>query len=74
MYEYSGFRLSDAGDVNGDGFADVILSAGGPRFSGLNAFHYVVFGKAAGFDATMNLSSFDGNNGFRVDSTAPLGC
>jgi hypothetical protein len=26
---------------------------------------YVVFGKASGFSATMDLSSLDGSNGFR---------
>ncbi len=68
---YSGSSVSGAGDVNGDGFDDLIIGA--PR-AGPNGTHsgssYVVFGKASGFDATMDLSSLDGENGFRVDGLA----
>ncbi len=71
-YDYSGFRISDAGDINGDGFDDVMIGAG-PRFSTTNAFSYVVFGKASGFDASLELSNLDGTDGFRLDSTGPLG-
>ena len=64
----SGWSVSAAGDVNGDGFDDVIISAPGAypnrTYSGSN---YVVFGKASGFDATLDLSSLDGSNGFRLD-------
>ena len=31
---------------------------------------YVVFGKASGFAATLNLSSLDSNSGFRLDGVA----
>ena len=64
----SGFSVSNAGDVNGDGFADVIVGAPdadpNDSFSGSS---YVVFGKAAGFSATIDLSSLDSNSGFRLD-------
>jgi hypothetical protein len=66
-----GFRLdgssapvATAGDVNGDGFADLIAGAPGPKSRGPS---YVVFGKASGFAATIDLSSLDGSNGFRLD-------
>ncbi|PXW89871.1 FG-GAP repeat protein [Nitrosomonas sp. Nm84] len=59
-----GNRVSSAGDVNGDGFADVLISSSG---GGLSAPSYVVFGKASGFDATLDLSVLDGNNGVRLD-------
>ncbi len=68
---YSGASVSNAGDVNGDGFDDVIIGAykADPNgdFSGSS---YVVFGKAIGFDSTLNLSSLNGNNGFRLDGVA----
>ncbi|SFD87297.1 integrin alpha [Nitrosomonas sp. Nm166] len=56
----SGRSVSSAGDVNGDGFDDVIIGAPGANSS------YVVFGKAFGFDATLDLSSLGGSNGFRM--------
>ncbi|MBY0499806.1 MAG: hypothetical protein K2P74_09415 [Nitrosomonas sp.] len=58
-----GSSVSSAGDVNGDGFDDVIV--GNSAFRG-ESNNYVVFGKASGFEATMNLSEIDGSNGFRL--------
>ena len=64
----SGSSVSTAGDVNGDGFDDLIVGApcADPNGSGSGA-SYVVFGKASGFAATSNLSTLDGTNGFRLD-------
>ncbi|HEU0113572.1 MAG TPA: FG-GAP-like repeat-containing protein, partial [Thermomicrobiales bacterium] len=56
----SGFSVSSAGDVNGDGFADVIVGALSANAS------YVVFGHASGFAANIDLSSLDGSTGFRI--------
>ncbi len=70
-YDQTGMRISSAGDVNGDGFDDVMISARNfdPNSYDLaySGYSYVVFGKPAGFNATMNLSNLDGNNGFRLD-------
>jgi len=71
--DYSGFSVSSAGDVNGDGFDDLIVGA--PRADpngGYSGSSYVVFGKASGFDATIDLSGLDGSNGFRLDGEAVL--
>ncbi|MCC8997064.1 MAG: FG-GAP-like repeat-containing protein, partial [Nitrosomonas sp.] len=63
-----GFSLSGAGDVNGDGYDDMII---GSSYGGNNPTNagssYVVFGKASGFSATLEMSSLDGTNGFRLD-------
>ena len=67
----SGGSVSTAGDVNGDGFDDLIIGASGADPNGLpSGSSYVVFGRASGFDATMNLSELDGSNGFRLDGVA----
>jgi hypothetical protein len=66
--ELSGRSVSLAGDVNADGFADVIIGAwGGDRHGMDSGSSYVVFGKAAGFPAAADLSILDGTNGFRLD-------
>ena len=66
--DFAGESVSTAGDVNGDGFDDVIIGAEGADSNGeASGSSYVVFGKASGFNATMNLSSLDGNNGFRLN-------
>jgi len=54
--------------VNGDGFDDLLIGAyradpNGPD-SGAS---YVVYGKASGFAATLELSSLDGSNGFKLN-------
>ncbi len=47
-YDYSGFSVSNAGDVNGDGLDDLIVSAykGDPNSKSEAGKTYVVFGKA----------------------------
>jgi Ca2+-binding RTX toxin-like protein len=65
--DQSGFSVASAGDVNGDGFADVIIGAyfAAPHGT-LSGASYVVFGKASGFPANFNLSTLDGSNGFKL--------
>ncbi len=65
-----GFSVSGAGDVNGDGFDDVVVTGGfdnfismGGNYSYASGLSYVVFGKEAGFDAKLDVSSLDGSNG-----------
>ncbi len=70
-FDYLGFSVSTAGDVNGDGFDDLIVGAYGANLYGTNSgFSYVVFGQASGFSAAMDLSSLNGSNGFRLDGVA----
>jgi Ca2+-binding RTX toxin-like protein len=57
--------------VNGDGFADLIVGANGADPNGSNSgASYVVFGKAGGFGAALELSSLDGANGFQINGEA----
>jgi len=65
----SGGDVSSAGDVNGDGYDDLLVAAfhadaGGASDAGET---YIVFGSGAGFAASLDLSSLDGTNGFRLD-------
>ena len=48
--DQAGFSVSSAGDVNGDGFDDLIVGAPAGDDGGTNAGEaYVIFGKAGGF-------------------------
>ena len=69
--DYSGLSVAGAGDVNGDGFDDVIVGANGadPLGQSVAGSSYVVFGKASLFPAKISLSTLDGSNGFRLDGT-----
>ena len=62
----SGYSVSSAGDVNGDGFGDILIGAYGANQAGaINAGEtYVVFGSDQGFSASIDLSTLDGSNGF----------
>ena len=67
----NGWAVSAAGDVNGDGFDDLISSAVGSSVAGTNAGScYVVFGRNSGFAAVIPVSALDGSNGFRLDGAA----
>ena len=71
-YDNSGRSVSSAGDVNGDGFDDVIIGArfadgNGIRYAGQS---YVVFGSNSGFDAGLNLEELNGSNGFAINGIA----
>jgi hypothetical protein len=57
--------------VNGDGFADLIVGATGVDVNGFNdGASYVVFGKAQGFEAEIDLSALNGRNGFQITGEA----
>ena len=61
-----GFSVSTAGDVNGDGYADILIGAAWADFLlGVNTgAAYVVFGQTNGFGASLDLASLDGTKGF----------
>ena len=67
----SGYWVSAAGDMNGDGHDDLIVGALNADPNGNSSgSSYVVFGKVTAFSATLALSSLDGTNGFRLDGVA----
>ncbi len=65
--DLAGFSVSSAGDVNGDGFADLIVGAHRNDASGSDAgAAYVVFGAASGI-TSVNLDDVaGGNGGFKI--------
>ena len=66
--DYSGISVSAAGDINGDGYADVIIGATGyPADSGRGRSYVVFGGPGVGGAGLFNLSSLTGANGFKLD-------
>ena len=66
--DLAGEVISNAGDINGDGFDDLIIgverSDPGEKENAGSA--YVVFGSSDGFGGEVRLSSLDGANGFII--------
>ncbi len=71
-YDESGASVDTAGDVNGDGFDDVIIGAllADPNNNSNAGSSYVVFGKSGGFSASIDLTTLDGSNGFAINGVA----
>ncbi len=63
-YDYSGYSISSAGDINSDRYVDIVIGAGG--YNGFQGRSYVVFG-GEGKNGDIALSSLNGANGFKID-------
>jgi hypothetical protein len=68
-YDALGRSVSGGGDINGDGFADLML--GDYRYGGRGPV-YVIFGRPD-FPATFDLSALNGKNGFLINGTYTAG-
>ena len=77
--DHSGYSVSAAGDVNGDGHADLLIGAYCHLYSSPNCGtgrSYVVFGGGPEVDKTggLLLSSLNGSNGFKLDGENNADC
>ncbi|WP_426954136.1 beta strand repeat-containing protein [Muricoccus radiodurans] len=68
--DFSGLSVSSAGDVNGDGFDDLIIGAYGAGPNGAQSgSSYVVYGGATN-PGTLNVGALTAAQGFRLDGAA----
>ena len=65
----SGYSVSSAGDVNGDGIDDIIIGANyaDPDANSSAGESYVVFGSSEDWSEALNLSDLNGTNGFTIN-------
>ncbi len=61
--DHAGRSVAAAGDVNGDGFGDIVIGA--PYANEYAGMSYVIYGKSS-FGATIGLGSLNGSNGFKI--------
>jgi hypothetical protein len=71
-FDDAAYSVSSAGDINGDGFADILIGApfASASGSGGEGAAYLVFGKATGFSASIDVSALNGVNGFSLEGIA----
>ena len=66
--DYVGSSVSSIGDINADGFDDFIV--GGFGFDGTytnGGAAFVIFGDASGLPGSIDLTTLDGTDGFRIE-------
>jgi len=71
-FDGSGVAVAGVGDIDGDGYADLLVgaSAAGPLGRDMAGASYLVFGRPAGWAARLDLGTLDGREGFRLDGPA----
>ncbi len=75
QHDWSGRSVASAGDVNGDGFDDIIIGAYDADPNGITSAgeSYVVFGgTGVGVGGSIELSSLNGTNGFVINGIDPI--
>jgi Ca2+-binding RTX toxin-like protein len=66
-----GYSVQSAGDINGDGYDDIIVGAPFADAHGVDSgAAYVIFGKSGGFAADLDIAKLDGTNGFKLSGIA----
>jgi hypothetical protein len=69
--DHAGSSVSSAGDINGDGFADLIVGAQFGDDGGANAGEaYVIFGKTGATRTVIDLTSLAASDGFIIQGDA----
>ena len=68
-----GDAVSNAGDINGDGLADIIIGARDVDINGDDNEGQVsiIFGSSEEFSSRIAVSDLDGTNGFTIDGISP---
>lgn len=65
QFDFVGSSVSSAGDINGDGIDDLMISA--LRDNGFSSV-FVVFGSDSQLPSPLNLGNLDGSNGFVINA------
>ena len=63
----TGYGVNNIGDINGDGYADILISAPSMKDNDAsNGIAYVIYGKASDFDASFDVTTMTSADGFKV--------
>ncbi|HIK12189.1 MAG TPA: FG-GAP repeat protein [Oscillatoriaceae cyanobacterium M33_DOE_052] len=68
-FDYLGLAVSSAGDINDDGFDDILVGVPGAAGGG-SGKTYILFGRSQGFAPSLNLAEINGENGIAINNTA----
>ena len=65
-YDRTGISVNNAGDINGDGFDDLIIGATGTYSSAVGESYVIFGGVDVGSNGSLELSELDSTNGFVI--------
>ena len=61
-----GSRIDTAGDINGDGFDDIVIGRNTAGVNSTSESEIIIFGKGSGFEAFRRVDSLDNTDGFTI--------
>ncbi len=62
------YKAGGAGDINGDGYNDILIGNWASSFDTNGEISYALFGKSEAFDPMVTITEVDGSDGFLIDN------
>ncbi len=62
------YKAGGAGDINGDGYNDILIGNWSSSYDANGEISYALFGKSEAFEPLVDITQVDGSDGFLIDN------